>query len=249
MVLVKLQVTSPVMKTYKKIKYICTEAKSHNIDLIVFPEMSMGVIDRSNTPNILSSNYKQFISKIKEISKETQIDIIATAWEPDKNKRGTYNSTIFIQRDGSHTILYRKLHLFNSLGFNESSLVLPGYNLPKIIEYKGFKLSVSICYDLRFPEIYRYQAVRKTDISIVCAAWYMGKHKEEHLTCLTKARAIENTMYIVLSNLCGDNFCGRSSIFDPFGIQICDAGEDEGLIYGYIRKNRLEKNKKNFAMS
>jgi len=229
-------------ESLKKIEYFCNKAQKYHIDLVVFPEMAMGVIDKANTPKLLSSNFSTYVTKLIDISKKNKIDIITTAWEPEKQK--PYNSAIFVKNDGSTSILYRKLHLFDSLGYNESNLVLPGDNPPEIIDYMGFKISVSICYDLRFPELYRYQAQKGTEVSIICSGWYMGKYKEDHFITLLKARAIENTMYVLCSNLCGSNFCGRSSIFDPFGIQLCDAGEEENLIYVSIKKDRIEKIRK-----
>jgi hypothetical protein len=65
--------------------------------------------------------------------------------------------------------------------------------------------------------------------------------KEEHLQVLLQARAIENTMYIVCANQCGNNFCGRSAIFDPFGVKLADAGEEENIICCLISRNRIKK--------
>ncbi len=223
----------------KKIEYYSNKAKEQGIDLIVFPEMSMGIMDKHNTPHKMAKNYREFISSLEDIASRNKIDIICTAWEGVDEK--AYNSVVFISKQGKYSCLYRKLHLFDSMGFKESCFVKMGNVPPLVMEYRGINISVSICYDLRFPEIYRYQATNNTTLSIVCSAWYAGKLKEEHLITLLKARAIENTMYVGCANLCGRNFTARSSIFDPFGIKLCEAKEGEDLIFCEIDKTRIKE--------
>ncbi len=64
--------------------------------------------------------------------------------------------------------------------------------------------------------------------------------KEEHWLTLLQARAIENTMYICGANLCGSNFAGRSTIFDPFGVMLAGSGEEEALVTAQLTRARLE---------
>ncbi len=230
-----------VDNSLKIIKRHATLAHEANVDLLVFPEMSMGVFDKKNTPYLLSLEFDRFSSSIAQIAKSYKIDIITTGWEPSPNRKLPYNSVIFVSRNSDIDILYRKLHLFNSFGYKEEDYICAGNHPPQIIDYMGFKLSVSICYDLRFPELYRYQAINGTEISVICSAWYQGILKEEHLITLLRARAIENTMYVVCANLCAKNFCGRSSIFDPFGIKLADIGEQETIMYSEVYKKRLKE--------
>lgn len=212
-------------------------------NLLVFPEMTMGVFSGKNTPYNISSHLDNFLEKLIKLSTRFHIDIICPIWEGDKLTKKAFNSIVLITKD-EVSLLYRKLHLFDALGFNESEFVIPGKYAPPVINYMGFNVSFSICYDLRFPELYRYQSEKNTDLSIVCAGWYLGTMKEEHLHALLRARAIENTMYVACANLCGDGFCGRSVAFDPFGVMLCDAGEDENLITFLCNKKRIESIRK-----
>jgi len=225
----------------EKIREKVVKSKERGIDILVFPEMTMGIFDSKTPPSLFSKEYSKFLSSICSIAKENKIDIICSLWEPSTQPKLPYNTAAFISREGKVNILYRKLHLFDSMGFNESNFILPGKTPPPVWDYHGLKFSLSICYDLRFPELYRYQAKMGAEISIVCSAWYGGILKEEHLQVLLQARAIENTMYIVCANQCGNNFCGRSAIFDPFGVKLADAGEEENIICCLISRNRIKK--------
>lgn len=241
--LAQIQPQTNLELTIDKVKEFSQKAKKLGADLIVFPEMTMGVFDKQNTPYRLSCFLRFFLDELINISTYVEIDIICPIWEKDNKSKKAYNSVAFIQRKDI-SILYRKLHLFDALGFKESKFVTPGDKLPEVINYKDVNLSFSICYDLRFPELYRYQLGKDTHISIVCSAWYSGIMKEEHLHTLLRARAIENTMYVACANLCGDGFCGRSVAFDPFGVMLQDAGEDENIIVIPCYKERIEEVRK-----
>ncbi len=220
------------------------EARDRGGDIVVFPEMTMGVFSSKHPPSMLAIHYKDMKKNMEEIAQTFQIDILACLWEPSSTDKRAYNTALLINRRGKTLLLYRKLHLFDSLGLSESSFITPGNTLPPVIDYQGFKISVSICYDLRFPELYRYQAMEGAEISIVCSGWYEGILKETHLHTLLQCRAIENTMYVACANLCGENFCGRSCAFDPYGVKQGELGEEEDIILMDIYKDRLSKIRK-----
>ncbi len=228
----------------KIIEHALVEAKSRSADIVVFPEMSMGVFSREKTPSMFSPCYTNFVATISKLAQTYSIDVVSTAWEPGREKEHPYNTSLFISREGLIISSYRKLHLFDSLGFSESSYIKAGEEPPEAIEYNGIKLGLSICYDVRFPELYRYQAQKGVEVSIVSAAWYQGTLKERHLHTLLQARAIENTMFVVCADLCGRGFCGRSCAFDPYGVKILEMGEEEGMGMVYIEKTRLNEVRK-----
>ena len=96
-------------------------------------------------------------------------------------------------------------------------------------------------YDLRFPELFRYLALQGADLIIVPAAWYAGTLKEDHWLTLLRARAIENTCYVAGVNLTGPVFCGRSVVFDPFGVVVADAGENVKLLVAQLDPERVKE--------
>jgi predicted amidohydrolase len=118
--------------------------------------------------------------------------------------------------------------------------MVPSNSLPPVIEIAGIRVGFAICYDLRFPELFRYLSGQEAQLIIIPSAWYQGPMKEDHWLNLLRARAIENTIYVAGCNLTGPSFCGRSSLFDPFGVQLVSAGEEETLLLGKINANRID---------
>ena len=134
---------------------------------------------------------------------------------------------------------YRKLHLFDALSVRESDIMAPGKSLPPVVDVGGILVGLTICYDLRFPELFRYLAGQGAQLVIVSSAWYQGPMKEDHWLTLLRARAIENTCYVAGCNLVGPAFCGRSTLFDPFGVPLAGAGEEPALIFGQVSAGRV----------
>jgi predicted amidohydrolase len=135
--------------------------------------------------------------------------------------------------------VYRKLHLFDALSIRESDRMAPGDALPEIVEAEGLRVGLTICYDLRFPELFRHLSDRGADLILVPSAWYAGPLKEEHWFTLLKARAIENTCYIAGANMAGGPFSARSAVIDPFGVPLAEGGESPGLLFAEIDPDRI----------
>ncbi len=134
-----------------------------------------------------------------------------------------WNTAVLYNRDGGVLGLYRKTHLFDAYGYRESDFTEPGNELWKPLGACGVKLGVAICYELRFPEVFRVQALRGAELIAVPAAWYKGPGKEEALAVLARARAHENTVYIAVASNAGRNFVGRSMVVHPMGYTLAQA--------------------------
>jgi predicted amidohydrolase len=116
-----------------------------------------------------------------------------------------------------------------------------GTTAPPLFSLNNVQVGLAICYDLRFPELFRNLALRGADAVVVPSAWYAGPLKEDHWLTLLRARAIENTIYICGANLAGPPFSARSAIYDPFGAPVAGSGEDETLVCGTIQQSRVEE--------
>ncbi len=134
-----------------------------------------------------------------------------------------WNAAVLYGRDGHPLGVYRKTHLFDAYGYRESEFTEPGDRLWEPVEACGLKLGIAICYELRFPEVFRAQALAGAEAIAVPAAWYKGPGKEEALSVLARARAHENTTYILLASNAGPNFVGRSMIVHPMGYTLAQA--------------------------
>jgi omega-amidase len=123
---------------------------------------------------------------------------------------------------------YRKTHLFAGTPIGEDECFSPGNEL-KSFPFGGLRLGLSICYDLRFPELYRTLAIEEqANVFILSAAWPFPRL--EHFRVLATARAIENQSYMIVSNRVGTDegvtCCGSSAIIDPYGVILASASTD-----------------------
>ena len=201
-------------------------------DLIVFPEMtdtgySMPVI-REHAGDWANG----FVPGVQEIAKRISIGIVSGVSERDGSS--IYNSQILVDPQGKIAAKYRKTHLYAVAPVEEQTCFAPGDSFVSF-DLGGLLFGFSICYDLRFPEMYRKLAVeQKVGAFVVSSAWPFPR--DEHFRVLAIARAIENQSYVVASNRVGKDddlwFCGSSAIIDPRGVVIAAASADrEELIY------------------
>ncbi|GAB6147798.1 carbon-nitrogen hydrolase family protein [Stetteria hydrogenophila] len=152
-----------------------------------------------------------------------------------------YNTLAFIDRNGALVSVYRKTHLFDAYGYRESSFTKPGESLFEPVSLCGLRVGAAICFELRFPEIFRAQALRGAELVVTPAAWYRGPLKEEALRFLAQARAHENTVFLVVASNPGANFVGRSMIVDPMGVVRADAGPGERYVEHEIDPGEVEE--------
>ncbi len=151
----------------------------------------------------------------------------------------TFNRADLVSKDGQLLARYDKIHLFDvdlpdGNTFRESATVQPGSSLPPVVEIPGLcKVGLSICYDVRFPELYRHLAAAGADLLMIPAAFtaFTGK---DHWQVLLQARAIENTAYVLAPAQTGLHYGRRQSyghamVIDPWGTVLADAGVAPGL--------------------
>lgn len=219
---------------------LARQAAGGGADLLVFPEMFMAQPTAENPPaSLAEKDQGHFLEAFSRIGADTGLFISAGGWEASELTGRAYNTLHTVSPEGRVVGSYRKLHLFDALSMCESDTMAPGANLPPVIEINGITVGFAICYDLRFPELFRYLADQGAQLVIVSSAWYQGPMKEDHWLTLLQARAIENTFYVAGCNLVGPSFCGRSTLFDPFGTPLAGAGEEQALIFGQVSAERV----------
>jgi predicted amidohydrolase len=216
------------------------QAADGGADLLVFPEMFMAQPTAENSPARLAvRDQGHFLEALSRIGADTGLFVAAGGWEASELIGRAYNTLHTVSPEGRMIGSYRKLHLFDALGMCESETMAPGADLPLVLDMNGITVGFAICYDLRFPELFRYLADQGAQLVIVSSAWYQGPMKEDHWLTLLRARAIENTFYVAGCNLVGPSFCGRSTLFDPFGTPVAGAGEEPSLIFGRVCAERV----------
>ncbi len=211
-------------------------------DLLVLPEMFMALPEKGQSLNNLAQPLNgPFVTALGRFAASHSVAIVAGVWEDCPGTDRVYNTAVMLSPEGELLGAYRKLHLFDALSLKESDTMVRGEEPPPVIALKGHRVGLSICYDLRFPELFRCISRNGADLVLVPSAWYAGPLKEDHWLTLLRARAIENTMYVAGANLTGAAFCGRSTVFDPFGVPLAGAGEDERLVLATVRKERVKE--------
>ena len=201
-------------------------ARDAGVELVVFPEMtdmgySMSIIQAH--ANSWSSG---FVPRLQEIAAKLSIAIVCGVSERDGTS--IYNSLVFVDQLGQIAAKYRKTHLYAVPPVEEQQCFASGDTFASFA-LGGLRFGFSICYDLRFPEMYRKLVVEQ-DVSafIVSSAWPFPRI--EHFRTLVLARAIENQSYVIVSNRVGKDedlwFCGSSAIIDPRGVVIASASAD-----------------------
>ena len=226
-----------------------SKAADRNASLICFPEFQMAFSPLKQSPKDLANNVAEyidggnFVSALCRSAKRNKIGVIATVYERNKNKNElkVYDTAVIINNKGQITSVYRKLHLYNALGFRESDKLIQGNVIEKPVSTSVGKIGLMICYDIRFPEMSRILTVNGADILVVPSAWVYGIMKEDHWRTMIMARAIENGSYIIAPDQVGNIFSGRSMVADPFGTVLLDMGDKQGMDVVEIDKSRVMK--------
>jgi predicted amidohydrolase len=152
------------------------------------------------------------------------------------------HNTVLVADRGELVASYRKIHLYDAFSFTESDTVVPGDDPAPVVDLDGVSIGFATCYDLRFPELFRGLAAAGAQVLALPSAWVSGPLKEEHFLTLLRARAIENTCYVVTADQTGRHTVGRSGGFDPLGLPLLDLGTAEpgyGLVE--VRPGRIEE--------
>ncbi len=162
-----------------------------------------------------------------------------------------YNTTLVFNPQGERVAVYRKIHLFDvdiaPGSYRESDTYLPGEQIVTT-DINGITLGLTICYDMRFPELYRCLALAGAKIIAVPAAFtaFTGK---DHWEPLLRARAIENQCYIIAPAQWGEHpvgrqCYGRSIIINPWGTVIAQAPDGEGVVVANLDMAELDRIRK-----
>jgi predicted amidohydrolase len=162
-----------------------------------------------------------------------------------------HNTSVVVNPDGELVARYRKLHLFDvevdGTTYQESATMAPGEEVV-VASVAGVPVGLSVCYDLRFPELYRRLVAWGARLVTVPAAFTMETGKD-HWEVLLRARAIENHVYVLAPAQCGTHppglACyGNSMIVDPWGTVLARAGYREGVIVADIDLGQAERIRK-----
>jgi deaminated glutathione amidase len=222
-------------------------AADSGADLAVLPEYVdfLGPAAQAPKPEPIDG---QFGTLLADAAREFGMWVHAGSFHevgPDADH--TYNTSLVFGRDGALAATYRKIHLYDveipgRVSYHESKTVAPG-DETVVLPVDEIQLGLSICYDLRFPELYRALAIAGATVLVVPAAFMLHTGRD-HWEILLRARAIENQCYVVASAQIGNHepgrTCfGRSMIIDPWGTVLAQAPDIVGIAVADLDLTRL----------
>ena len=246
---VQLNAKAPKADLIERAEGLVARAASTGADLVLLPEKWTGIgppdLIRSVAESIEDGEAVRAMSAWARAHGITLVGGSIVERRSDREKLS--NTSIVFDPEGEITAVYRKIHMFDvQVGghvYRESETEEPG-DRPGSTEIEGWKVGLTVCYDLRFPELYRILAVEGCEAITVPAAFtlYTGK---DHWELLLRARAVENQCYVIAANQWG-SFAdgkaayGRSSIVDPWGIVLAQAPDEDSVISAELDRARLE---------
>jgi predicted amidohydrolase len=190
----------------------------------------------------------EFAAFFADAARELGIWLVAGSFhEAGPDPARTFNTSLVFDRGGRLAAVYRKIHLYDveipgRVSYQESRTVAPGTETV-VADVDGVPVGLSICYDLRFPELYRRLVVAGAQILVVPAAFMMHTGRD-HWEVLLRARAIENQCYVLAAGQIGDHepgrTCfGRSMVIDPWGTVLAQAPDTVGVTVADLDLDRL----------
>jgi len=228
------------------------EAAGRGADLVALPE-NFAYLRREGQPIPCAQDLDgEVVKRLRGWARELRIWLVGGSFpEAIPGDTRVHNTCVCCSPDGEVAAVYRKIHLFDvdlrgrgGDTYTESSVVAPGEALA-LFETPFGGVGLSICYDLRFPELYRALAQRGARILVVPSA-FTPQTGEDHWEVLLRARAIENQAFVLAPAQCGRHSetrttYGRSLIVDPWGVVLAQAADDPCVIVADCSPERQER--------
>lgn len=227
-----------------RVREWAVEAARRGSDLLVLPELwdTGYALDRAaelGTPLGMGR-----FAEVAVLAQEHRLHIIGSMLEVEPASGKAYNAAAWFGPQGEVLGIYRKLHLFRLM--HEERYLCAG-SMPLLLDLPWGKTAVAICYDLRFPELFRRYALQGAVLTIIPAQW--PHPRMAHWQILLRARAIENQMVVVGCNRVGEEaglsgtvrFGGRSAIVDAWGEALIEGGETEVLLTAEVDLAAVER--------
>lgn len=192
-------------------------------DLVVLPEYAAAFDPRGVGADLAEDLDGGFVTALRAAAREAGVAVVAGTAVPEGDRAA--NVVVAIDASGRLVGGYRKVHLYDAFGHRESDRLVAGDPAapPLVLDVAGLPMGVLTCYDLRFPEVARRLVDAGAQVLLVPAAWAAGERKADHWETLLRARAIENTCYVVAAAQQGHGVVGDSLVVAPDGAVLARA--------------------------
>jgi predicted amidohydrolase len=242
-----LQMTSrsDVEQNMQTLERLTTRAAKDGAKLVVAPEC-FAVLGPDNEKLKIAEPLPEggpILARCQKLARELKIELVLGGfWEKGEQPGFVRNSCVFVGAEGAVNAVYRKVHLFDvdlpdGTKLEESATVEPGDEAVVTDSVAG-RMGLTVCYDVRFPELYRQLVDLGATVFAVPAAFTLTTGKD-HWHVLLRARAIESQCYVLAAAQTGHHHGNRNSyghalIVDPWGVVLAECGEGEGIAMAEI---------------
>jgi predicted amidohydrolase len=250
--------TESVEDNFRQIKELFGQAVAQQAQLLSFPENSLYLRINEQNPKFGLAIDHPTLQELTGLCRENEVAIHLGS-VPLAEGDGIWNSTLWIDERGEIERVYDKMHLFDielegKKPIRESDIYEFG-QCPVVIEWRGFRFGLSICYDLRFAELYSYYARQNVDAVLVPAA-FLVETGRAHWEILLRARAIESQCYVIAAAQQGTHKAGaaeratwgRSMIVDPWGEVMGEADETHRMVIAQMSHQRIKQVRQQIPM-
>lgn len=237
--------------TLNNVEKLLEQYEDQTFDLIVLPEVfAIGWYCQNFPKEAETIDNSETIDFLKKLAVEFHSTVIGGTFIQKTQDNLLKNTCPIIDKNGNLIDTYDKMHLFSHKGSEENKYITTGDEL-KIINIGDTKIGLSVCYDIRFPELYRTYSKNGVEILINTAAWSITK--PEHWDIMHKARAIENQCFMIVANQTGkiskgEYNLGHSMVISPWGVPIEELQQEEGCICCTIDTNEVKKLREDFPL-
>jgi predicted amidohydrolase len=231
---------------------LIAEAAARGAQLIALPEHFAYLGPEDQHPPSAQSLDGPLVTEFRALARKLGVFLLLGSFpELPPGEAKPYNTSVLLSPQGEILASYRKMHLFDvdlaqGPRYRESQFIQGGTELA-VAPLPGtpFTAGLAICYDLRFPELFRALTARGADLLLLPAAFTLATGRD-HWEVLLRARAIENQAYVLAPAQWGQHSPGRRSygrglIVDPWGLVLAQAPDGEGVIYAHLDHQRLQK--------
>jgi deaminated glutathione amidase len=229
MALAQLAATTDKDANLRAASTLVARAAADGAGLVVLPEYSMSWDPRPDAASLREQSEPldgAFVTALADLAREHGVTVLAGMTETTADRPA--NTVVALGPDGVLAGAYRKVHLYDAFGDRESDRLAAAAPEALVLPVGDLHVGVMTCYDLRFPEMARFLVDAGADVLAVPATWMAGPGKATHWEVLARARAIENTVYVLASGQCGRHRTGRSLAVDPSGEVLATLGEEAG---------------------
>lgn len=219
-------------QNFERVRAWTVEAARRGSALVLFPELWSTAYDLENWPQHAAPIGQGMFARLSELAIEQHIALASSILEVKDGR--AYNTFVLYDAQGEQRAVYRKVHLVPML--DEPKWLAAGEALT-LVDMDWGRTGLGICYDLRFPEMWRTYALHGARLMLLPAEW--PSRRAVHWQTLLRARAIENQVFVAACNRVGETkgevFAGKSVVLDPWGEAVIEGGaETEALLTAEI---------------